>query len=111
MEEWHNEEKAITKDMPEEIHEINTENINTTIMKSRVNPVKEMTSNVEFSENAEEKCSQQSVELITSLPATATNNVRPFSSINILEIRLFVSELSWKNLPINTSACSGTAYK
>ena len=44
-----------------------------------------------ISENAVEKCSQQSVELIESLPATATDNAPSVSSTNTSEIRLFIS--------------------
>ena len=43
MKAWNNEEKAIAKEIPKEIHKINTEKINTTSIKSKVNPVKEMT--------------------------------------------------------------------
>ena len=78
--------------MSKEKHELNTENINTASIQSKVNPGKEMTLNVEISENAEAKCSQKSVEFITSLPTTATNDVPSVASIHNQENRLFVSE-------------------
>ena len=72
MEELDNEAQFMDKNMLKAIIEIDTEMINTTSIKSKVNP--------------EEKCSQQSLELVTSLSATPTN----------------VSELSQKSLPFNT---------
>ena len=75
MEELDNEAQFMDKNMLKEIIEIDTEMINTTSIKSKVNP--------------EEKCSQQSLELVTSLSATPTN----------------VSELSQKSLPFNTPSC------
>ena len=64
-----------------------------------------------ISENAEAKCSQQSVENITSLPATATNDGHSIASISNPENRPFVSELWQKNRPFNTLSCSERTHK
>ena len=75
MEELGHEAKLMAKNMPKEIIEIDTEKINTPSFKSKVNLEKEMTLNLDISENAEAKCSQQSVELVASLPAIVNNDL------------------------------------
>ena len=82
MEALDNEAQILAKERPKETIEIETEKINTTSYKSKVNPNQEMTFNMTISENAEETCSQQSVELLASFPATATSYVLPISSVN-----------------------------
>ena len=86
--------------MTREIIEIDTEKINATHIKSKVNPEKEMTLNLAISENAEEKCSQQSIELVVTLRAIINT-----------EKRLLSSKLSLKSLQFNTPSCSDASYK
>ena len=64
---------------------------------------------MDISETVGEKNSQQSVEFITSLPATATNDTPSSASINSPKNRMFVSELLQNNLLLNTPSCSGRA--
>ena len=65
----------MAKNMTKQIIEIDTEKINTISSESKVNPEKEMNLKLAISENAEEKCFQQSVELVASLPATANKEL------------------------------------
>ena len=53
MEEWDNEADALIQNVPTEKQDIDTEKINTPSIKVKVNLEKEMTLNVEISENVD----------------------------------------------------------
>ena len=57
MEDLDNEQKPMAKNMPKEIIEIDMEKMNTTSIKSKVYPKKEMTLNLAIWDNAEEQTS------------------------------------------------------